>query len=435
MYKPTYIPPLVFSIHGIRTKAVWQGNFEEIMAKYSILCCPFKYGYFGLLKFLWGRSRNKMIDLFYEFYSEVIEKYYDSIDLDNEMRRPSIVAHSFGGYILGYCMLKYPDVKFDKVILCGSILPEDFDWDTIVLRGQINFLRNEYGVYDFWGKVVGFIVPNTGMSGVNGFHRTTTHITEERYDYFKHGDYFKGQHIDKYWVPFLTRSPCVFYVRHGHDFNDFIEFKKTLDITGDVIDNDCFGAHPNYKEVELSEQLALDWISINPDIYTFLFDHQDGFVKGYINAMPVDESTFEKLKMGVMSENEVMPENIMPFVGDQNLSIYLLSIAILPSARSISQGILHLALEKLLNGFVNKMIDYYVTRNIKIKRILAVGWTSEGRRLCELYGMHCVGKDKYDNPIFYLEFNDPSRSTGFKRIRSMDRLINIYFGKIEKGGL
>jgi pimeloyl-ACP methyl ester carboxylesterase len=435
MYKPIYLLPLVISIHGIRTKAIWQSNFSAIMGRYNILCCPYRYGYFSLLRFLWRPSRDKMIDLFYEFYSRVVEKYGEGIDLDNEMKRPSIVAHSFGSYILGYCMLKYPDVKFDKVILCGSILPENFDWDTIVFRDQISFLRNEYGVYDYWAKIVGFIVPNTGMSGVKGFHVATTHISEERYDYFKHSDYFKGQHIDKYWVPFMTNSPSCFYVRHGHDFVDFMEFKNTLDITGTVIDSDCFGAHPNYKDVELSENLVLDWIKINPDIYTFLFDHKDESVKGYINAMPIDEGAFQKLKMGVMSDNEVIPENIIPFVGDQDLSIYLMSIAILPSARLVSQGILHSALEKLTNGFVNKMINYYKTHNIRIKRILAVGWTSEGRKLCQLLGMHRVGTDKFDNPIYFLEFNDLSCSGGIKRIRSMDKLVNIYYGKIEKADL
>jgi len=41
-------------------------------------------------------------------------------------------------------MLKCPDIKFDKIILCGSIVNENFDWDTLIKRNQVFYIRNEY---------------------------------------------------------------------------------------------------------------------------------------------------------------------------------------------------------------------------------------------------------------------------------------------------
>ena len=44
---------------------------------------------------------------------------------------PSIVVHSYGTYIAGEAMLKYPEIKFDRMILCGAILRSDFPWDDV----------------------------------------------------------------------------------------------------------------------------------------------------------------------------------------------------------------------------------------------------------------------------------------------------------------
>ena len=192
-----------------------------------------------------------MVDKFYEFYSEtILNKQYD-VDTNHYLKRPSVIVHSFGSYIVGYCMLKYPDVKFDKIILCGSILPRDFEWATLFMRDQVNHVQNEYGLYDVWTKLVGRFVKRTGDSGTYGFHIASTHFTEIRFDYFKHSDYFKGQHIRRYWVPFLQKQPCNFYIKHGHDFEDPKEFSDTLDITGTVIDEECYGSLPGYDKVEL----------------------------------------------------------------------------------------------------------------------------------------------------------------------------------------
>jgi pimeloyl-ACP methyl ester carboxylesterase len=424
--KNPYIPPLVFSIHGIRTKAAWQRTLAKILKKHDIPCFAYKYGYFGLIRFYYQPSREKVVDLFYECYSDIVADYKDSIDLDNGMMRPSIVVHSFGTYILGYCLLKYPDVKFDKVILCGSILPETFDWATIIVRDQVNSVLNEYGLDDIWAKIVGHFVTKTGRSGANGFHVASVHIREERYDFFRHSDYFKGQHISSFWLPFLTRTPCHYYIRHGHDFEDSREFKETLDITGDVIDKNCFGNHPHYSDVEISDDLPLDWIAVNPDIYTFLFDHRDDSVKGYINAMPVDDVIFEKIRLGLIQDNEIGADNILPFFRNQVISVYLMSIAIMPSARTANEGILYLAFEKLINGFVNKMIYYFINFNIRIRRILAVGWTSEGKRLCQLLNMRHIGNDKFNNPIYLLDIEEQYVLSGVRQMESIKKLVKTY---------
>ena len=360
-----------------------------------------------------------MVDKFYEFYSKIIEDTNYENSVDKILKRPSIIAHSFGSYIIGYCMLKYPDVKFDKIILCGSILPKNFNWNTIFLNDQVNHLKNEYGIKDFWTKNVGRFVKRTGGSGNDGFSLNSRQLEQNKFEYFTHSDYFKGQHIKFYWLPFLQLSSRNLSIVHGHDIEDRKEFNDMLEVSGTVIDKICYGNLEHYNEVEIERGLSDDWIMINPDIYTFLFDRSTDTIIGYINAMPVTDEIFERIKLGQLQDNEITAEHIVPFLKNQNLKIYLMSIAIHPNARKINEGLIHMAFEKLLNGFINKLIEYYKNSNIKVLEFIAIGWTTEGKRLCKMLGMNEIGKDKYTNPIFSINFENENI------------LENIYFDSIK----
>src|SRR5438105_3841065 len=92
------------------------------LPKYKIPNCPYDFGRYGIHKFLCPSSNNKAVEEFYEWYNSIIKDRNYDINAKDYLKRPSIVAHSLGSYLVGMCMLKYPEVKFDKIILCGSIL-------------------------------------------------------------------------------------------------------------------------------------------------------------------------------------------------------------------------------------------------------------------------------------------------------------------------
>jgi hypothetical protein len=118
---------------------------------------------------------------------------------------PSVVAHSFGTYILGYTLLRFDFIRFNKVILCGSILPRDFPWDKLIERGQVQAVRNEFGVRDPWVKRVSCFVRGTGPSGASGFTCDHDRLEEEEFEY-DHGDYFGIDHMEDRWIPFLNKA-------------------------------------------------------------------------------------------------------------------------------------------------------------------------------------------------------------------------------------
>src|SRR5438876_545572 len=122
----TYYPPLVISIHGIRTRGEWQKVFASVVSGSRMKVESFDYGHYGLIRFLTPPFNSRMVDKFYNWYASTI-KSCSAISLEHYEERPSVVAHSLGSWIVGYTMLKYEDVRFDKMILAGSILPRDFD--------------------------------------------------------------------------------------------------------------------------------------------------------------------------------------------------------------------------------------------------------------------------------------------------------------------
>jgi serine/threonine-protein kinase len=119
-----------------------------------------------------------------------------------EGQLPSVVAHSFGTYILGHALLKYPYLRFNKVILCDSILLGDFPWGSIIDRGQVQAVRNEYGVRDIWAEHVGWFIEDSGPSGEVGFRAEHERLQQEEFRY-SHSKYFEAGHMKQYCLLFL----------------------------------------------------------------------------------------------------------------------------------------------------------------------------------------------------------------------------------------
>jgi pimeloyl-ACP methyl ester carboxylesterase len=200
----SFEPKVICSLHGIRTLGLWQKELADLVAvqRWQHRNARWSYGKFSSISFLRPDTREAKIDWLRETYSAEINDVQSGISEEN---LPSVVAHSYGTYILGYTLLRYDFVRFDKVILCGSILPRDFPWDVIIGRGQVQGVRNEYGVRDPWVKRVRGYVRDTGCSGALGFTCEHERLAQEDFDY-DHGEYFGRDHMNDRWIPFLKES-------------------------------------------------------------------------------------------------------------------------------------------------------------------------------------------------------------------------------------
>jgi len=187
----------IFTIHGIRTDNEWPNTFKNLVGnRPNVEVKNFEYGYFTLTQFLSRWHRNRAIKAFERFYSENV--------LDGEL--PSVVCHSFGTFIFFSAIRKYKSIKFDKVILCGSILSTKLNWKQFFDSDQIRILYNDYSALDSIVPLSRLVVRNCGRSGRVGFKKIPKDLENKiiQRDYnFEHSDYFFPPQMKNYWLKVL----------------------------------------------------------------------------------------------------------------------------------------------------------------------------------------------------------------------------------------
>jgi len=91
------------------------------------------------------------------------------------------------------------------VILCGSILPEDFPWNDVLDRGQVTAVLNEFGINDRWSRIVHWFIAGSGASGQRGFRCRSQWLTQKQF-LFDHSEYFARGHMEESWFEFIRQN-------------------------------------------------------------------------------------------------------------------------------------------------------------------------------------------------------------------------------------
>jgi O-acetyl-ADP-ribose deacetylase (regulator of RNase III) len=191
--------PLVISLHGIRTRGVWQKEITLPINRAGFDHLPLDYGRFGLIRFILPWTRQGRIPWFRDRYDE-IRKQADDI--------PSVIAHSLGSYIVANAIAKF-DCKFREVIFCGAIVQTDYDWPTVIKKGRVRRVLNDHGGLDIWPRFAHNILHDAGVSGVEGFSKVVDgRVINRSHEAFRHSDYFYEGNYRDAWIPFLLgRAP------------------------------------------------------------------------------------------------------------------------------------------------------------------------------------------------------------------------------------
>jgi hypothetical protein len=112
---------------------------------------PVFYGDFPLWRFLFpGVTRSAPVARVARFLRDAREQDDDLAKAPDQRRRISVIAHSFGTYCLFKALHQNPNIKLHRVILCGSVLPEDFDFGVYVEQLGPDKVLNECGDEDPW---------------------------------------------------------------------------------------------------------------------------------------------------------------------------------------------------------------------------------------------------------------------------------------------
>ena len=158
---------------------------------------PIDYGHFTARKLLSSKARREKVD----WLKEEVAKKCNQLKCTSP---PSIIAHSFGSYLVCSVISIYK-LKFDKIIFCGAIVPRDYDWTEAFQRNRVQAVLNQFGGMDFWARIVSRFVAGTGPSGYLGFiDEAGGKVIQQGREEFRHSDYFYEDNYKSQWIRFLS---------------------------------------------------------------------------------------------------------------------------------------------------------------------------------------------------------------------------------------
>ncbi len=185
--------PVVILVHGIRTHAHWHEEIKSVLMESGFHVVLTNYGRFDLFRFLapFEYFRNKA--------KNKVFTQFRAAKMKHKGAKFSVIAHSFGSYIVARILQDEFDIKLDKIIFVGSVVRYDFPFEQFSGRFSGDIL-NEVGFTDPFPVLAESITTGYGKAGTYGFR--VPHVVD-RYHDGSHSDILNGDHCSKYWVDFL----------------------------------------------------------------------------------------------------------------------------------------------------------------------------------------------------------------------------------------
>ncbi|WP_277759188.1 hypothetical protein [Pseudomonas sp. A34-9] len=194
---------LVIPIHGIRSNADWVPKFTFLASTQGWCVAPFVYGYEEADILTKKKAQDEVLENFRLWLAEIRKTYKGSI---------SIVAHSFGSFIVGRYLQEAKDLQesFGGIVLTGSILHSDYDWGSVFSNESVSMVLNTKAPQDGAVKYMPeFKVPfikdeRMGQAAIRGFAQKHPRLIERTSDLLKHSNMFHDDVIMGVWLPFLN---------------------------------------------------------------------------------------------------------------------------------------------------------------------------------------------------------------------------------------
>ena len=186
---------LVVMLHGIRTHAPWHNTLKTSLEKHSeTKVTPIKYGFFDAISFLFHFYHLKLRHVTQEI--RMAKKDYPEHEV-------VIVAHSFGTYLTLKFLKKNVDFEVDRVLFCGSVVNENYNFDRLKNFPSHGSVINYIGNRDFYPVLAKSTSFGYGVSGTFGFNR---HSVENVFLDSDHSGFFTPSTYEDYWIPFILNG-------------------------------------------------------------------------------------------------------------------------------------------------------------------------------------------------------------------------------------
>lgn len=191
---------VVILVHGIRDFALWQTTVGSTLEQEGFKVEATNYGRFNLLEFLAPFSY---------FRRKAIATVWNQIRIvkqNNEESPLSVIAHSFGTFVVAHLMQQEFDIKFNRVIFCGSVVRYGFPFEQFQDRFAQPII-NEVGTRDIWPALAESVTIGYGSAGTYGFRRPL--VKDRWHNGAHHGFFLDAEFCRKFWTPLLRDGTFV----------------------------------------------------------------------------------------------------------------------------------------------------------------------------------------------------------------------------------
>jgi pimeloyl-ACP methyl ester carboxylesterase len=185
---------LVVLVHGINTNAQWFGVVQKTLTKSGFITVLAGYGIYGVVRFFLPFDR---------ITKRAIERVYKNVRAAIKIHKPdkiSIIAHSFGTYIVFRILEDEFDFDLHRIIFCGSVVDNDFPLEKYLHQFTAP-IHNEIGTRDYWPVVAAALTYSYGSVGADGFQRAG--VQDRWHKDFRHSDFLTAEFCEKFFIPSL----------------------------------------------------------------------------------------------------------------------------------------------------------------------------------------------------------------------------------------
>jgi hypothetical protein len=188
---------LVVLVHGINTRALWFGTVKPALEDAGFIVAPAGYELYGVIRFLlpFERLRRRAT-------ARVTTKIRLARQLHPDAKM-SVIAHSFGSFVIARILESEFDLRWHRIILCGSVVSEDLRLEQFLERFDAPII-NEIGTRDFFPALARSITWGYGSVGSYGFQSPA--VTDRWHAGFLHSDFLTQEFCNRFWVPFLREG-------------------------------------------------------------------------------------------------------------------------------------------------------------------------------------------------------------------------------------
>lgn len=193
---------IVLIIHGIFSTGKGSGILSKALEEAGIRTKVLRYPPVYLLRFWMPYPLRFVLPGWSTRDYALNALLHDIVDYTaSGQYRVSIIAHSFGSWLVAKILQQNHTLKLHRVVFLGCIVHELFPWHDIIGRNvQPNCILNDYGTLDVWPVWANFVTWGYGPTGTFGFGRANI---IDRDNLAKHSDLVNAEHAKNYIAPFL----------------------------------------------------------------------------------------------------------------------------------------------------------------------------------------------------------------------------------------